>query len=431
MNKRTELHTVDQDQIESDPKKHRGRVTAFYHFYRPDDVVSAVHFAGLCEALVDRGWSVTMMTSNRYCRYAGKISVKEETIAGVQVARRWRPGFDQGRNVLRMVNSLWIQAAWIGSVIRRPKPDVFIVGTDPQFSQFMLPLLRLFSRRSRIVFWVFDLYPEAVQAEIDNKLVRVVAKGLGKLMPLCYRPVDVMVDIGPFMRNLLEKYKHSARQRTLVPWALAEPEFEAPVNAKVRASMFGEGVRLGILYSGNMGKAHEYENFLSLARMLRDKAPGIMFAFSARGNRVNEMEQALTPEDRNVKLLPFASQEYLEDHLNAADIHLLSLRENWAGIVVPSKFFGSLAAGKPVLYSGARHSCIGQWIEEHDLGLLIGNENISETADRLIHFSQHPEELEQWKKNAYQTYHDKFSKQRMLDQWNELLEQELTVLNSG
>lgn len=429
MNKRTEHHTqaADVDRILPDPKKHKGRITAFYHFYEPDDVAGAVHFADLCEGLFDRDWSVTMMTSNRYCRYDGKISVKKETIAGVKVNRRWRPGFNQARNILRMVNSFWIQLAWMGSVIRMPKPDFFIVGTDPQFSQFMLPLLRLFSRRSRIVFWVFDLYPEAIQAEVGNKLVRIMARVVGKLMPLLYRPVDVMVDIGPYMRDLLRKYGHSAREHTLVPWAVSEPGFGTPVNDKVRASMFGEGVRLGLLYSGNMGMAHEYENFLSLAKMLRDRAPGIVFAFSARGNRVGEMEQALAPEDRNVKILPFANQDELEDHLNAADIHLLSLREKWAGIVVPSKFFGALAAGKPVLYSGAPHSCIGQWIVEHDLGLVIGEENISETADKLIHFSQHPEELEQWKKNAYQTYHERFSKQKALEQWSALLEKELAT----
>jgi len=411
----------------ADTDNHKPDVTVFYHFYKPDDVVSAVHFSDLCEGLVERGWSVTMMTSNRYCRHKGVIPNKKETINGVRVERRWRPGFDQSRNLLRVVNSLTMQCAWLWKMKKLPSPDVIIVGTDPQFSQFMLPMLRRICPKSKIVFWSFDLFPEAIQAESENRLTLALANGIARLMPRCYRPVDVIVDIGSCMRGLLRKYGHSAREITLVPWALSGPDFGIPVSTTVRTAMFGDDVKLGVLYSGNMGMAHEYDKFLALARTLRRRAPGIVFAFSARGNRMAEMLQALTPDDTNIKILPFASQEELEDRLNAADIHLLSLRDKWAGIVVPSKFFGSLAAGKPVLYAGAPSSCIGQWIEKYELGLLLRQDNIEDIAAKLILYSEDPKHLEEWKKNAYQTYHDRFSRKRMLDRWDEMLREEITT----
>lgn len=400
---------------------YKGKVTVFYHFYKPDDVVSAVHFADLCEGLVNRNWDVTMLTSNRYCRYEGSIPEKEQTINGVKVLRRWRPALNQASNPLRMINSLWIQVAWLWKVSRMPAPDYFVVGTDPQFVQFMLRPLKWLKPKSKVVFWSFDMYPEAIQAEVKNKGVLMLANGLARLMPWMYRTVDLMVDIGPAMRDLLRKYRHRAVERTLVPWALVEPPQGKPVNQKVREAMFGEGAKMGLLYSGNMGMAHDYEQFLGLARILREKESGIVLAFSSRGNRIDEMKAALTPQDTNVKILPFASQEELEDRLNAADIHLLSLRDNWSGIVVPSKFFGSLAAGKPVIYAGARQSCIGRWIDQHDLGLILEPGNLEAMATQLIRYSQHPEDLDGWKQNAFNTYHEKFSKQRVLEGWDELL----------
>jgi colanic acid biosynthesis glycosyl transferase WcaI len=387
-------------------------------------VVSAVHFSDLCEGLNDRGWAVTILTSNRYCRHKGNISTRSETIGGVKVERVWRPGFAQSRNVLRMLNSFWIQLAWLWKIVLMPKADAIIVGTDPQFSQFMLPWLKRVSPKSRLLYWSFDLYPEAVQAEASGNFVVGLANSIGRWMPRLYRPVDVMVDIGYCMRTLLRKHQHSARETTLVPWALSEPEFGLPVNAEVRSTMFGDQAKLGVLYSGTMGMAHEYEKFLRLARRLRDQFPRIVFAFSSTGNRMAELLDELAPEDTNINILPFASREELRDRLNAADIHLLSLRDNWAGIVVPSKFFGSLAAGKPLLYSGSVDSCIGRWIEQYDLGLLLDEGNIDQTAQRLIEYSNDPQKLDLWKKNAYEIYHERFSKKIGLDGWNNLLDEE-------
>lgn len=399
-------------------RKQKGSVCVFYHFYKPDDVVSAVHFSDLCEGLARRGWDVTMMTSNRLCRYKGAVSPQQETLDGVEVRRSWRPGFPQSSNVLRIVNSLWIQVAWLLRFRRMEAPDAIIVGTDPQFSQLMLPLLRRIAPRARILFWSFDMYPEAVLAESSNGIVVAIARMFYRLMPRLYRPVDVMVDIGPCMRSLLREHNTTADYVTLVPWALSEPEFGIPVNREVRARMFGEDAALGVLYSGNMGMAHEYREFLALARMLRHRAPQIVFAFSARGNRMDELLAELTAEDTNIRILPFASLEELEDRLNAADIHLLSLKPKWDGIVVPSKFFGSLAAGKPVLYAGSASSCIGQWIQQFGLGLLLDAERIGQTADKLVEYSNNPGALDEWQKAAYRTYREHFSRDRVIDGWD-------------
>src|SRR5262249_36777308 len=160
------------------------------------------------------------------------------------------------------------------------------------------------------------------------------------------------------MRDRLEWYGHAARKVTLVPWALDEPAEPERPDSGTRRELFGEAP-LGLLYSGNFGRAHSFAEFLDLGRRLRGSR--VRLWFGVRGNRAAELRRAVGPEDENVGFAGFAPEAALGKRLAAADIHLVSLRPEWTGLVVPSKFFGSLAAGRPVLFAGSRDAAIARW----------------------------------------------------------------------
>jgi glycosyltransferase involved in cell wall biosynthesis len=223
------------------------------------------------------------------------------------------------------------------------------------------------------------------------------------------------------MRARLEAYGSRAAQETLVPWALAEAERVAAPDPAVRAELFGKA-RLGLLYSGNLGRAHEFEPFLQLARACRARSgDAISFCFAARGYREPELRRAVTPEDTNIRFAPFADESALQARLEAADLHLLSLRPEWAGIVVPSKFFGSLAVGRPVLYAGPVESEVASWIAEHDVGLHIDDGQVAAAADRLHALLVDASDVARWKANALAVYRREFSKRAVNDRWDALL----------
>src|SRR5262249_20400445 len=157
-----------------------------------------------------------------------------------------------------------------------------------------------------------------------------------------------------------KRYQAPARQATFVPWALSEPAEVIAPDPATRRDLFGE-TAIGLLYSGNFGRAHSYEEFLELARSLRGEP--IHFCFGVRGNQAAELRAAVGPEDGNIHFADFAPEAVLARRLGAADIHLVSLRPSWTGAVVPSKFFGSLAAGRPVLFAGSRDAAVARWID--------------------------------------------------------------------
>ena len=160
---------------------------------------------------------------------------------------------------------------------------------------------------------------------------------------------------------------------------------------------------------------------LRLAREIAPRDPRIRFTFAGRGNRWAELQKAIGPGDNNIRVRPFMEEEKLENWLAAADIHLVSLRPGWEGVVVPSKFFGSLAAGRPVLYAGPEDSAIAAWIREFDIGLVVTEEKIEEAVREILALPARPERLRSWGENAYRAYHEYFSKERVMDQWDRLL----------
>jgi len=396
--------------------------TLMYHFFYPDDVVSARHFADMAEELHKRGWDVNVLTSNRYCRYhKSKIDQKREDWKGIDIQRSYRPGWDQSKKIPRLCNALWLFINWLYTIFRSKKTDIYIIGSDPQFSQVLFPFLRMLAGKSTLVYWCYDLYPEAILADTRNSLLTWGARLLKPVMKACYRYSDIIIDIGPFMQKRIAAYKHNKISRTLTPWALKEPPNIPLQDVSVREQFFGADASLGLLYSGNLGAAHDYELFLELARKLRRLEPGIRFAFAGRGNRFANFKNALSSEDHNIKVAGFASESELESRLAAADIHLISLREQWDGIVVPSKFFGSLAVGRPVLYAGSRNSEVGHWVQEYECGLILDGNNMDELVNILVHLSREKESLEKWQKKAFQVYHDYFSKKKIMDCFDELL----------
>jgi len=386
-----------------------------YHFFHPDQVISARLFSDLAEELVRAGYSVTVFTGNRLIRSREKLQ-PEETWNGVLIRRFKRPGFSQGNNWGRLFNSAILQLKWLVAFFRdRKKFDTVIIGTDPQFGYLLFPFLRLMNRRVQLIHWAFDLYPEAILVNAA-RWMRLLAALTKPFVPWAYRSVDTMVDIGPCMRERLLKYRHKAGCATLTPWALVEPERIPSVDSETRRELFGDA-KLGLLYSGTVGYAHDLGPLIEFARECRRRGINAAFCFAGYGNQYQAQTAQLTPEDTNIRLVGFASEEELEKRLASADIHLISLRKGWEGIVVPSKFFGALAIGRPVLFSGPEDSDIGCWTRDLEVGFQLDDK----TPERLQALIASPPELVRLQQHTREVYSGEFSRRAILNRWKSIV----------
>ena len=398
------------------------RLLLAYHFFHPDDVVSARIFSDFAVEQQRRGWQVSVVTSNRSCFDPARVYPPFEDWNGIQIHRVFRPPWTQARPLQRLGNSGWMTAAWLAKISRLTARDgsfdAVVVGSDPAFCASVGPGLRRLLPRAALVHWCFDVYPEAIAAEGGNAAVRALVPVARRLMKWSYAAYDELCDIGPRMGERLAEYGPAA-QRTAVPWALAEPPQPAVADPRARAELYPRA-KLALLYSGTMGRAHDHRAFLALARACRARSgDAVALCFASRGNRQDELRAVVTAADTNVGFVPFADETALEGRLAAADLHLVSLQPEWAGIVVPSKFFGSLAVGRPVLYAGPGDSEIARWVADYDVGLTLdGGGDLAPIVDRLHGLIDDPSALTRWQANAFAVYQRAFSKKVINDGWD-------------
>ncbi len=389
------------------------RVDIYYHFLPPDDVVSARHFGDLATGLSERGWTVRLIGSNRSCRATNSSFPLEERKAGVCYHRVWRPDWPQNRTFGRVGNALWMSAAWALRAIWEPSPpDVMITGTDPIVSVASSLAWKASFPATQLVHWCFDLYPDALFAEGIVNEKSLPGSTLKSLAASILQKQDLLANLGPCMAKRLANHAPQTEQMELTPWALVEPDALPEADPTIRSELFGSA-KLGLLYSGSFGRAHSFENILAFARKLRQESIG--FCFAVRGNRVDQLKAAISPEDTNIRFAGFASEADLEKRLAAADIHVASLNSDWTGCVVPSKFFGSLAIGRPVLFSGSTEASLSLWATEHSIGWTLNQANLESVAKTLISFAQNPNAQQTMQEHCFKTYQKHFSKASNLD----------------
>jgi glycosyltransferase involved in cell wall biosynthesis len=133
---------------------------------------------------------------------------------------------------------------------------------------------------------------------------------------------------------------------------------------------------------------------------------------------MDELRAAVTSDDRNVSFAGFAPEAELEKRLGACDLHLVSLRPEWTGTVVPSKFFGALATGRGVIFAGAEESAIARWIREHQVGWVLTPATRNEVAANLKRLAADPSELQTLRERCHAVYQEHFSKRHLLDRWD-------------
>jgi glycosyltransferase involved in cell wall biosynthesis len=151
------------------------------------------------------------------------------------------------------------------------------------------------------------------------------------------------------------------------------------------------------------------------------RGSGAAFTYGVRGSRLSELKTAITPEDTNIRFVDFAPPEKLEARLSAPDVHIVTLREAYTGAVVPSKFFGALAAGRPVLFEGSEKCSIAQWITEYKVGWHLRSDNIDRVAADLEAFGKDEARRQAMFKHCHEIYHAHFSKKTILDKWDKEL----------
>ena len=243
--------------------------------------------------------------------------------------------------------------------------------TTPPIIGLIGTLLRRL-KGSRHVYWSMDLHPDASLALGRMSPRNPVVAWLAWLSDVVYRQADKVVVLGPYMADrIAAKGVRRDRLATIPVWSRRDEIYPLPREGHELRASLGLADKFVAMYSGNLGLAHSFDEVIEAARRLRDR-DDIVFLFVGGGPRLAEVRAAKEAEGLdNVRLLDYFPREQLHASLSVADVHLISMRAEMTGIVVPGKLYGAMASGRPTVFVGPGHCESADTIRQADCGLTV------------------------------------------------------------
>jgi glycosyltransferase involved in cell wall biosynthesis len=350
----------------------RGRIVFVNRYFHPDHSATSQLLTDLATDLAAAGEEVLVVASRRRYGRTGDSLRARGVVRGVVVRRCASSGLPRNRSLLlRGLDDVVFLLSAAVRVWREARAgDVVVSLTDPpMLGSVVAPVARM--RRAVTMHWLQDLFPEVAVAAGVRALRASAGRVLQRVRDRSLRDADV-VAIGAAMRErLVERGVPPVRVHVRENWVDARcVEPIAPRSNRLRARWGLEG-RFVVGYSGNMGRAHEpAETLLAAARRLR--RPDVAFLVIGGGPGIRTL-RSRAGETGGVHwhFEPYQPREVLAESLSAADVHLVTLRPSMEGLVVPSKLYGALAVGRPVIVVGDVNGEVAQLVIANACGVAV------------------------------------------------------------
>ncbi|WP_337175750.1 glycosyltransferase family 4 protein [Paludisphaera sp.] len=341
---------------EAGPTRGGGEKLLFINqYYWPDHASTAQHLTDLAESLAARGYECHVLCSQSRYKPGDPAPPAEEVRNGVHIHRVPATSLGRKSTLARMTDYLSFYARAVLKAARLPRFDAVVTLTTPPIIGLVGTLLRRF-KGSAHVCWSMDLHPDASIALKRMSPTNPVVKALAWLSDSVLRRADRVVVLGPYMGDrILMKGVRAERIVEIPVWSRKDEVFPVPRESNSLRKRLGYADELVCMYSGNLGLAHTFDEFLAAARALRERRD-VAFLYVGGGPRLAEVKEAKERDGLdNVRILDYFPREELHLSLSAADVHLISMRPEMTGVVVPGKLYGIMAAARPAVFVGPAH----------------------------------------------------------------------------
>lgn len=334
------------------------KLLIYAHYYIPDVASTGQILKELAEGMLDV-FDITVIcvvpsyTGKVAAEYRTKMFYKEE-INGVKIIRIRVPEFSKINKLSRIKNIL---AYFIGAMMatfKVSKMDYVYSISQPPILGGLLGVWGKWVKRAKYIYNIQDFNPEQTMAVgySKNKLLLKTLLWLDKFS--CKR-ADKVIVVG---RDMVETLKFRFKGRKVPDhvfinnWIDEKEIYPLPASdEKVMAfrKKYGLESKFVIMYSGNLGLYYDLENLMNVIKEFSNR-DDIMFAFVGEGSIRDQLVQIKEKHALgNVTFIPYQSKSDLIYSLNAGDAHWCINAKGIKGVSVPSKLYGIMAAGKPVL----------------------------------------------------------------------------------
>jgi colanic acid biosynthesis glycosyl transferase WcaI len=408
------------------------RIILLNRYFYPDHAPTGELLSSLAFALARQGFQVEVITSRlRYDDAEARLRPRE-TLHGVKLWRVWTSKWGRQNLVGRSLDylSFYLAAAWRLLRVARAG-DIIVAKTDPPLlSVVVAPLAWL--RGSRLVNWLQDIFPEVAEAlEVGGGLGAWAFSVARRLRTRSLRAAEMNVVVGQGMATRLLGQGIPLKQiRVIENWADGELIVPmAPAENELRG-LWGLGDRFVVGYAGNLGRAHDLHTVVEAMSLLQERATKlsddlagcVTFVFIGGGAQFPTLEREVSQRGlHNTFIRPYQPRDRLAQTLGVADLHLVSLNPKLEGLVVPSKFYGITAAGRPLLYVGARNSELAHIIQEIGCGFPVTAGDGETLMARILQLANDPALCARMGARARDAFEQRWDRRHAVAKWIELL----------
>ena len=368
------------------------KVIFINRYFYPDLSATSQILSELAFALAAKGQAVHVITSQQLYENPTTRLAPEETANGVKIHRVRTTRFGRSRLLGRTLDyiSFYFSVRWTLASIASPN-DIVIAKTDPPLLSLTV-MSAVKRRRARLVNWLQDLYPEVAIASGIWWLRGPIGAVLLFLRDRSLKAASANVVVGERMGERLISRRIPREKIHFIP-NFAASEGIVPVAAADNPlrKTWGLDEKFVVGYSGNLGRVHEFHTILEAARLLKDN-PRIVFLCIGGGRLFDMLVQSV--EDRHLQdkfvFRPYQDRASLKYSLSAPDVHWISLRPEFEGLVVPSKVYGIAAAGRPIIAITARDGEVATLVRHHRCGIAVEPGDALGLTSELIKLMENP-----------------------------------------
>lgn len=347
--------------------------------YVPDPAAVGQHLADAAEELAARGHNVIVYTAKQGYDDPSVRYPSREMVRGVDVRRIPFSSFGKSSILVRLIGGiLFVKQAVLRSFFQ-PGIDAVVVSTSPPMASLGALVIAGF-HRAKVKYWVMDVNPDQIVALGMARPGSLPVRVFDWINREVLRRADDVIVLDRFMADRINaKVDVRSKMSVLPPWPAEDPpEVIGHEDNPFRAA-HGLNGKTVVMYSGNHGPSNPLETILEAAVATRDE-PKLHFMFIGGGVGKAAVEAVA---GSNIESLPYQPQEELKYSLPAADVHLVTVGDAIRGIVHPSKVYGAMAVGRPILLVGPDENHVSDILNQFNCGWHVRHGDV-EGAEKVL-----------------------------------------------